>query len=350
MQRSRRWRPRWRCSVPRPTPQDDVGAHELEQVSGVRLQIDNDLFAGGERDRDYTGGMAITISGTAARDGLLSLDPLLTQARRAVRASARTRARTHARQIGLMAFTPSDTITREAQQDDRPYASLLFAVERPRACRCGRSRRLVQQPDGRRARSVVHRAVCTAPCTKPWARKRRRATTIRSPAAASRRLATRWRATSSWIADPSGRARREDDRAGQRGLSHRSQRGDLDARRPLRYAVVELRAGADRLHRRAGAGRSASACSRELYFFAGARIKARAYNAFLQGQFRDSAVTLLVRRDRAAGRRSLDRRRDAALRTDAAELHAATTRPPSCAKARRARDALWGGVQLAHSF
>ena len=29
----------------------------------------------------------------------------------------------------------------------------------------------------------------------------------------------------------------------------------------------------------------------ELYFFAGARIKARAYNAFLQGQFRDSAVT-----------------------------------------------------------
>ena len=29
---------------------------------------------------------------------------------------------------------------------------------------------------------------------------------------------------------------------------------------------------------------------RELYVFAGARIKARAYNAFLQGQFRDSEV------------------------------------------------------------
>ncbi len=29
---------------------------------------------------------------------------------------------------------------------------------------------------------------------------------------------------------------------------------------------------------------------RELYVFLGARVKARAYNAFLQGQFRDSDV------------------------------------------------------------
>ena len=47
------------------------------EVSGVRLQIVNDLFAGGERDRDYTGGMSITLSVTAARNVLLSLDPLL---------------------------------------------------------------------------------------------------------------------------------------------------------------------------------------------------------------------------------------------------------------------------------
>jgi hypothetical protein len=33
----------------------------------------------------------------------------------------------HARQIGLIAFTPSNIITDEAQQADRPYASLLFA-------------------------------------------------------------------------------------------------------------------------------------------------------------------------------------------------------------------------------
>ncbi len=49
----------------------------LEGVDAVRVQVDNDLFAGDNQDRDYTGGMSITISGDRARDGLLSLDPLL---------------------------------------------------------------------------------------------------------------------------------------------------------------------------------------------------------------------------------------------------------------------------------
>src|ERR1700741_891160 len=60
--------------------QDDAwraGAPEQE-VSGVRLHIDNDLFAVRNLDRDYTGGVALTLSGTAARDGFLSLDPALT--------------------------------------------------------------------------------------------------------------------------------------------------------------------------------------------------------------------------------------------------------------------------------
>src|ERR1044072_2565398 len=49
------------------------------EISVVRLHIDNDLFAGRNLDRDYTGGLAITLSGTAARDGLLSLDPVLSR-------------------------------------------------------------------------------------------------------------------------------------------------------------------------------------------------------------------------------------------------------------------------------
>jgi uncharacterized membrane protein len=38
-----------------------------EQVSGVRLHIDNDLFAGRNLDRDYTGGSRITLSRHRAR-------------------------------------------------------------------------------------------------------------------------------------------------------------------------------------------------------------------------------------------------------------------------------------------
>lgn len=39
------------------------------EISSVRVHIDNDLFAVRNRDRDYTGGLAITLSGRAARDG-----------------------------------------------------------------------------------------------------------------------------------------------------------------------------------------------------------------------------------------------------------------------------------------
>src|SRR5690606_20217772 len=35
----------------------------FDGVDAVRVQIDNDLFAGDNQDRDYTGGMSITISG-----------------------------------------------------------------------------------------------------------------------------------------------------------------------------------------------------------------------------------------------------------------------------------------------
>src|SRR5687768_3280999 len=70
------------------------------EISGVRLHIDNDLFAGRDLDRDYTGGMAITLSGSAARDSLLSLDPALTWIDGLFESSPAASVR-HARQIGL---------------------------------------------------------------------------------------------------------------------------------------------------------------------------------------------------------------------------------------------------------
>src|SRR5687768_16389900 len=94
----------------------------LEGVDALREQIDNDLFAGGEKDRDYTGGFGITISGERARDGLLSLDPLLRRLDDLSTGAANTEDTNvyYARQLGLMAFTPSNTLVTEVQPDDRP--------------------------------------------------------------------------------------------------------------------------------------------------------------------------------------------------------------------------------------
>jgi hypothetical protein len=76
------------------------------EISSLRLQIDNDLFAVRNLDRDYTGGLAITLSGTDARDGGLSLDPLLTRIDELLESAPAASVR-HARQVGLIAFTPN---------------------------------------------------------------------------------------------------------------------------------------------------------------------------------------------------------------------------------------------------
>jgi hypothetical protein len=89
--------------------------------------------------------------------------------------------------------------------------------------------------------------------------------------------------------------------------------------------------------------------SRELYVFAGARVKARAYNAFLQGQFRDSEVRytsaevqpLLAEAWIGVVTQILDQTQlSYALHYQTAELRDG---PAS-------RDALWGAVQLTHAF
>ena len=88
---------------------------------------------------------------------------------------------------------------------------------------------------------------------------------------------------------------------------------------------------------------------RELYMFAGARVKARAYNAFLQGQFRDSEVRytsdevqpLLAEAWIGVVTQILDQTQlSYALHYQTAELRDG---PAS-------RDALWGAVQLTHAF
>lgn len=92
------------------------------------LRIDDDGLAFGHRDRDYTGGLALTLTGAAARrnwnpagalrwvDGKIGL-----AANTGVKMT-----RTPALEIGLELFTPQNLRTRTAMRDDRPYASLMY--------------------------------------------------------------------------------------------------------------------------------------------------------------------------------------------------------------------------------
>lgn len=318
----------------------------LDGVDAVRVQIDNDLFAGDNQDRDYTGGLSITLSGERARDGLLSLDPLLARLDRLVFNGEETNIR-HARQIGLLAFTPKNTLVREVQADDRPYASLLFVS----------NGRVTVDADDRgawtssltvgvlglslseRLHSAVHELVGSE---KPLGYDHQ--ISAGGEPTARYTLARQ----QLWIADPSGHVDVKTTVQGSVGfLTETSASISVRAGRfnsPWWSFAPELTD-----YMSAPVPSESYRGGRELYVFAGARVKARAYNAFLQGQFRDSEVRytsdevqpLLAEAWIGVVTQILDQTQlSYALHYQTAELR----------DGRASRDALWGAVQLTHAF
>jgi len=319
----------------------------LDGVDAVRVQVDNDLFAGGNQDRDYTGGMSITISGDRARDGMLSLDPLLRRLDRLVVNGEETNVH-YARQIGLLAFTPKDTLVSEVQPDDRPYASLLF-VSNGRVTvdaddRGAWTSSLTVGVLGLSLTSDVHGAVHELVGSEKPRGYDHQISAGGEPTA--RYTLARQKL---WIADPSGHIDVKTTVQGSVGFLTETS------------ASISLRAGrfnspwwsfAPELTDYMSApvpSESYRGGERELYVFAGARVKARAYNAFLQGQFRDSEVRytsgevqpLLAEAWIGVVTQILDQTQlSYALHYQTSELRDGPA----------ARDALWGAVQLTHAF
>ena len=316
------------------------------EISDVRVHIDNDLFAGRNLDRDYTGGLAINVSGTTARDSWLSFDPLLSRIDGLFASSPAASVR-HARQIGFIAFTPDDIVTDEAQQADRPYASLLFASN-------GRTR--VDADDrgawtssltvgflGLHVSETLHDAV-------------HRAVGSEEPQGYDHQISAGGEPTARYMlarhklvyADPTGHIDVKTTVEGSVGylteasaaISMRIGRFDT----PWWSFAPEL---ADYIAAPTPVERRG--LQREAYFFAGARVTARAYNAFLQGQFRHSDVRYsygeiepIVMQAWAGVTTQLfpNTEMSYALRYQTSELRDGDA----------SRGQFWGSVQLAHSF
>lgn len=86
--------------------------------------IDNDWLALSRRDADYTGGFMFTMSGPAAPEFLLSLDPLLGLIDGLWLPGSAPTSKS-ALQFGAQAYTPKDKKSRDVVRNDRPYAGLL---------------------------------------------------------------------------------------------------------------------------------------------------------------------------------------------------------------------------------
>lgn len=100
-------------------------------TSSVALAFENDVLAGGANDKDYTYGLNLTYTGPAARDAWLSPQPLehwlndtlTTKLLPGLKGAGATR---HSLEFGVYGFTPDDIELAEPIADDRPYASLVY--------------------------------------------------------------------------------------------------------------------------------------------------------------------------------------------------------------------------------
>jgi hypothetical protein len=265
-----------------------------EPGRGFSLAIDNDLFAPTQSDRDYTGGLGITVSGAQTADYWWSLDPVLRSIDRIVLPGRESRGYStvqHAVQVGLVTFTPQDLLAEDVNTADRPYASLLFAT----------AARQYLAPDARSVRysdltlgvlglpvtsdlhNAIHRAV-GSPAARGYAHQISAGgePTVRYATGGSRLRAQRltlgsrlveakttWEISAGYLTETSYAVSARLGNINSSWWTFNPERVDYIAQ----PSPIAPRTGGS---------------LRELYVWAGVKARMRAYNAFLQGQLRDS--------------------------------------------------------------
>jgi hypothetical protein len=96
--------------------------------TGWQLNIDNNIFTRYMKDRDYTGGIAFTATGSRAQSGWLNIDLVRGWVFDNLSISERDSSviKKHSVQYGMVLFTPDDISATQPVLDDRPFASLFY--------------------------------------------------------------------------------------------------------------------------------------------------------------------------------------------------------------------------------
>lgn len=98
-----------------------------DSIDGWALSFDNDVLVPSSRDQDYTYGVSVTISGDVTRDYAVSLDaPLSWLNQRLIPGNGMVTPSNHAIEFGVYGFTPEDITIAEANPSDRPYAGIVY--------------------------------------------------------------------------------------------------------------------------------------------------------------------------------------------------------------------------------
>lgn len=270
-------------------------AGEEPYDTGWAFYIDNDLLAPGRTDRDYTGGFSLTLAGRRAREMPLSLERWRAGADRALglaRLYADRAFSRHSLEAGVTVFTPEHLSDSARRPGERPYASLVYLAStgvqvvphRDTAYLSTLTLGVLGAPIVASAHRALHRA-SGSEAPQGWQNQVSDGgePTLRYAFARVRRswhgrlagfageLTTTWRASAGYLSEASFGVATRFGEIRTPWWSYNPQIADYAEKS---VPVVAGEGGGE-----------------ERYLWGGFNIRARAYNAFLQGQFRDSDVT-----------------------------------------------------------
>ena len=264
-------------------------ARPAKQVWAVSM--DNDLFVPfGSRDRDFTGGLALTYSEAGGSENWRPMDALLGSIDHTLVPDAISQpADITSMEFGFYGFTPDAIEQIEIAANDRPYASLVyFSTNRmyPLANGNSISTALTVGVLGANfvgaAQNELHGWLGNQPI-KGWDNQ---ISDGGEPTARYQIAHHHY-----WATKPSGARYKTTVFSSvgyltEIGVALSTRRGLISS--PDHRFNPELIAYGERVNDAAATPYQ----GKERYFWGGVTLKARLYNAFLQGQFRDSAHTL----------------------------------------------------------
>jgi hypothetical protein len=327
-----------------------TGAAGADDKQAWAVSMDNDLFVPTGQDRDFTAGFALTYTGHSGvkywqglDNGLAAVDRL-----HGLDVSGRENSLvTPSIEIGAYGFTPENIEARDVQGNDRPYASLVYlSASRIYQATSGRDawtsaitigvlgsdvfedaqNAVHNATNSDRARGWTHQVSDGGELTLRYQTAYHQYWNISSP---SVELKTTYFGSVGYLTE------------GGIALSTRS--GRISS--PDYRFNPELISYGERVNDVA----AAPYAGRESYFWGGVALKARAYNAFLQGQFRDSEHTLHASELRPILAEAWigytlsfarDMKFSYVLRAQTSEIK----------KGKGDRNLLWGGLVLSQSF
>lgn len=274
-----------------------LGFSAEKQNSGWSLYVDNDLFALGKRDYDYTGGVAFKQSGARAQTALLSVDKGLGWLNDAVGVSRQYAATphftTHNIEYGFTLFTPVELKSSAAILNQHPYASLFFVsntrmVVAPQAMTTYQSSLtlgVLGLPLAREIQTTIHR-VTGGNIPQGW---RHQISAGGEPTLRYSLLRSK-----SYVFTRPGHNTMEVKLSSEANIGFST---DAGVGASLRYGSIHSpwwsfnQHNAEYISLGSPAFRSEKDQPLESYLWTGVSVKYRFYNAILQGQFRHSDVT-----------------------------------------------------------